>query len=208
MNMKGEKLEPEQQPAQRVMATDAAVSMRGGPQVGSIPTEIVADGTAGEFANAVRSKCFTCKHFDHKGWNQLRLYWGNSQNKDLFEKLNKVRYALLTTQNPELARRSEGLDGDFDVEHSLTQMGICRPLTEMNGAAVIVSPISTCPDEVCTPAAPVGLYLPKDKEHERLSNVGYDKIMRMATGKNSEHSLGDGFLLNLWGRLKPLFFEL
>lgn len=210
MTMKGEKLEPEAQPAQRVMMTDAAVSMRGSGQIGSIPTEIVADGTAGEFANAMRSKCFTCKNFDAKAWTQLRLYWGNSSDKDLFEKLNKVRYALLTTQNPELSRRSEGMDGDFDVEHSVSQLGLCKPMTEMNQDPVIVSPISTCPDQVCTPSNPSGLYVPKDREHERLGSSAYDKIMRMATGRPADHSIvdGGGILLGLWVRLKPLFFEM
>lgn len=205
---RGHKVEPEQQPVTRVLSTDAAVSMqRGGPPIGSIPTEIITEGSAGEFASSVRSKCFTCKNFDHKAWEKLRLYWGNSSDKTLFAKLNGVRYSLMVTNNADLSRRSEGIDGDFDVEHSLSQMGLCKPLTEINQDPVIVSPISTCPDNVCTPANPTGLYVPKDKEHARLANSAYDKIMRMAMGNPAEHSLGEGVLINIWGRLRPLYFS-
>jgi hypothetical protein len=182
----GQKVEPEQQPAARVMVIDggAPVSMsRDQRNVGSIPASIIAETTAGEVANTMRSKCFQCKNFNTSAWKKLRLLWGNSSDPDVFQKLNRVRYALLTTQNPEVVRRSEGMDGDFDVEHSISQLGVCEPLTEINRDAVIVSPISTCPDEVCTKDNPRGLFVPKDKEMERLGSAAFDQIMRMAEGK-------------------------
>lgn len=182
----GQKVEPEQQPAARIMVVDggAPVDMnRTGKHVGSIPAQIIAETTAGEVANTMRSKCFQCKNFNMAAWKKLRLLWGNSSDPDVFQKLNRVRYALLTTQNPEVARRSEGIDGDFDAEHAISQLGICEPLSEINRDPVIVSPISTCPDEVCTKDAPRGLFVPKDKEHERLGSAAFDQIMRMAEGK-------------------------
>lgn len=121
-----------------------------------------------------------CKNFDQATWKKLRLFWGNSSDKELFEKLNRVRMALLTTRNMEISRRSEGQDGDFDVEHAITQLGICQPLTELQGAAVIVSPISTCPDHVCSKERPTGLFTPKDREHEKMGSDAYDAIMRVA----------------------------
>lgn len=182
----GQKVEPEQQPAARVMVLEggAPVNMsRTNENVGSIPATIIAETTAGEVANTMRSKCFQCKHSNTAAWKKLRLLWGNSSDPETFQKLNRVRYALLTTQNPEIARRSEGMDGDFDAEHAISQLAICEPLSEINRDPVIVSPISTCPDEVCTKDNPRGLFVPKDKEMERLGSAAFDQIMRMAEGK-------------------------
>lgn len=186
-NEKGDKAEPEQQPAQRVMTLEGGAPVTGSRdagKLGSIPTQIIAETSAGEAALAMRSKCFLCKNFDKETWKKLRLFWGNSSDKETFAKLNKVRLALLQTRNTELARRSEGLDGDFDVEHALTQLGICQPLTELNGAAVIVSPISTCPDHVCTKENPTGLFTPKDREREKMGSDAYDAIMRVALNES------------------------
>lgn len=199
---KGDKIEPEQQPAARVITTDSEVNTRDGRTVGSLPTQIITEMTAGDAAESMRSKCFQCKNFDVKAWDRLRLFWGNSSNKEIFEKLNKVRFALLTMRNEEVARRSTGIDGDFDVEHALRQMGICQPLTELNRDPIIVSPISTCPDEVCTPENPRGLFVAKDKDHAMMGDSAYDKIMRMAVGKPAEHSVW----LNVFARFKPLYF--
>lgn len=182
-NTKGDKAEPEQQPAQRVMTVEGGAPVSGSrdaKQLGAIPMQIVAETDAGTAALAMRSKCFLCKNFDTATWKKLRLFWGNSSDKELFEKLNRVRMALLTTRNMEISRRSEGQDGDFDVEHAITQLGICQPLTELQGAAVIVSPISTCPDHVCSKERPTGLFTPKDREHEKMGSDAYDAIMKVA----------------------------
>ncbi len=183
----GQKIEPEQQPAARVMTVEggAPVNMRGNDQqVGQIPTQIIAETTAVEAANAMRFKCFMCQNFDQKAWNKIRLIWGNSSDKELFKRLNGVRMALGMTTNQEIARRSQGRDEDFDIEHALTQLGICHPLTEINGSGVvIVSPISTCPDDVCTVSNPQGLFQAKDKDHEKIGSAAFDSIMQMAAGK-------------------------
>ena len=185
-DLKGDKVEPEAQPAARVISTDSEVTMNmRGNSVGAIPTQIIAETTAGEVAETMRAKCFLCKRFDSKAWNQIRKLWGNSADKDTFEKLNKIRYALLTMRNNEALSPSIDRGGDLDVEHALAQLGICQPLTELNRDLVIVSPLSTCPDNVCTKDNPKGLFVPKDKEHERLGNTAFDKIMRMAEGKAS-----------------------
>lgn len=184
----GQKIDPEQQPARRVMTVEGGapvdMSMDRGRQIGSIPAEIIAETTAGEVANTLRSRCFQCANFDTEAWKKLRLIWGNSSDPETFKKLNGVRMALLATTNPEIARRSEGQDGDFDVEHAIAQLGICRPLSEINkDGVVIVSPISTCPDNVCSPTNPRGLFEPKDKAHEKIGSAAYDQILNMAAGK-------------------------
>jgi hypothetical protein len=184
----GQKIEPEQQPAARVMTVDggAPVNMRGNEkQIGQIPAQIIAETTALDAANAFRSKCFQCANFDQKAWAKLRLIWGNSSDPEIFKKLNGVRAFLLGCRNEEMMRRSIGRDEDFDVEHAIaTQLGICQPLTEINGdGVIIVSAIGTCPDHVISPTNPLGLFEPKDRDHEKIGSQNFDKIMMMAAGK-------------------------
>lgn len=181
---KGQKMEPEAQPAQRILKTDSEVTTRDGKKLGSIPTDIVYETSAGELAQAMRHPCFQCKHFDQKAWFKLFRSWTDpGAPKAMREQLNAIRAALLTTNNAKLADQHVSQEGDMDVEHALSQLGICRVLTEVHNDAIIVHPTGGCPPEICTPTQPDGFYEAKDKDADRLGSQTFDNVMKLATGK-------------------------
>jgi hypothetical protein len=180
----GSKVEPEAQPMQRALVTDFSASSQQGTALGQMKGEIVYDTTAGEMAQAMRRPCFTCKSFDKRAWKKLFLYWNDPLSPmHEREQLNGVRAAILGTNNAKIVEKSQGSDGDMDVEHALSLLGICRPLTEIHSAPVIVYPTGGCPPEVCNSTQPHGLYEPKAKEDERLGSQVFDNVMRLAQGK-------------------------
>lgn len=181
----GNKIEPEQQPLQRVLVTDGApVSMQGSGEVkGTIPAEIVYNTSVGEFANALRRPCHSCKRFDTRWWLKMKALCedptGPKENRAW---LNGIRAYLLETQNATIQSSHVSQEGDMDVEHALSVLGVCQPLTEINGDPVIVYPTGACPNEICTPDKPHGYYDAKDRDNERMGSSVYDDIMRKATG--------------------------
>lgn len=186
LNAKGEKLEPEQQPAQRVLVTEFDASMQGGPKKGAIKGEVVYESTAGQLAAAIRNPCWSCSHFDKVAWKRLHSAWGDPTAPiDSRKQLNGIRAALLETSNAQIIEKSQTQEGDMDVEHAMGLLGICRPLTEIDGNPVIVSPKGGCPDSVCTPSQPDGFFRPKDRAVERSNASNYDTILNLARGKKA-----------------------
>ena len=183
MDAQGNKLEPEAQPAARVISTDANVNGTNQKALGALNSEIVLQTTAGEIANGVRRQCFQCKHFDTDAFRQYRRNCEVSPHMDKRREINAIRAALLETQNVRIAERHVDKDGEMDAEHALQFLGICHPLTEIHSDAVVVYPIGTCPDEVCTPSQPNGLFTPKSSEADRQSAKSFDEIMLRAAGK-------------------------
>jgi len=183
-NHNGEKVEPEQQGVQRVIRTEFDANKKGEGKVGVIPGEIIYNTTAGEVARAMRSPCFSCVHFNRKAWAQLFTYWNNPDSPiDVRKQLNGLRASLLQTSNAEIVDKSMSQEGDMDVEHALSLMGVCEPLSEINRDPVIVHPLSHCPDEVISPTQPDGLYKPKSKDAEKMGSQVFDNVMRLAQGK-------------------------
>lgn len=180
----GAKLEAEQQPAQRVQLVDANVTSNHGKQLGTLPSEIVAEHSAGDLANIERAKCFGCKHFRNRDWLTVKHAMETGSIEKRME-LNRIRAALLTTDNAVIHQVHDN-DGETDVEHAISMLGICGPLTEIDGKeAIVVHPLGTCPAEVCTPQRPTGLFEPKDQESKRAGSANYDQILRTAQGKTS-----------------------
>lgn len=184
VDINGTPIEPEQQMVTRIITTDVEASMQSGQHVGHIPGQIVAEMSAQEAAITFRSKCFQCKHFSTDDFKNYRRACEFSTNKEKRLEINAIRAALLDTGNAKIVEQSMGEDGGIDVEHALSLMGICRPLTEMDGeSAIIVHPLGTCPNEVVTAASPQGLFTPKDRDLERLGTSNYDMILNKAAGR-------------------------
>lgn len=178
----GAKLEAEQQPAQRVQVVDANVTSKAGKQLGSITTEIIAEHSAQELANIERAKCYGCKNFRNADWLKIRnaMQFGSLEKR---QELNRIRAALLTTANAKIHQVHDN-DGETDVEHAISMLGVCGPLTEIDGTeAIIVHPMGNCPDDVCSMARPNGLFEPKDQDSDRAGAGNYDRIMRIAQGR-------------------------
>lgn len=169
---------------ERVISTDIPAGMQGGRQVGTIPGEVIFESTAGKMAGAIRNPCFSCKFFNRPAWLKLKAAWDDPTAPiDKRKQLNGIRAALLESNNARIGEKSQTLEGELDVEHALGLLGICQPMTEIDGNPVIVYPQASCPDTVCTPQQPEGFYLAKDRDADRMGSEAYDKIMRLAVGK-------------------------
>ncbi len=181
---KGHKVDAEGQLLERHVSVDVDVTHGGAPVQGSIPASVVFQTTAGQFAEAMRSPCFNCLHFDNKGSQELIRRWDASNApKDKRSFVNQMRGIIIGTKDPEFIRKHLTPEGELSVNHALMAMGICRAFTEIQGDIVFVSPDSTCPDEVCGPGKPNGLWEAKDAAMEKRGNQIYDGIMKRAAGQ-------------------------
>lgn len=66
---KGQPLEPEEQPVDRVLGTDIAVTLGHGPGEGTpidrpLPGRVIVESTAGEMAAEFSEQCHLCAHWD------------------------------------------------------------------------------------------------------------------------------------------------
>ncbi len=196
LNVKGEKLEPEEQMVRREVSVAAPVKHGMGAigtDVGSIPATIVTDQTAGVQANAMRTLCGNCLHFRNDRWlRDLKKADSPASPIEKRRMVNKIRAAILQTQNIKVTESAgAGTDGDMDVENALRQLGYCQALFEyLKGqgkpneeAMVLVHPASTCPADVRTANTPDGFFQYATPEARAVANANYDKILQMAAGK-------------------------
>lgn len=182
----GNKAEPEQQTATRILVSESeTTTSQGEPLPGGVPVQILVQSQAGVLANALRAQCGGCKHFDNAAFLTFaRKADSPAAPLHLREGMNEVRGALLQTMNASVNAMHAGQDGDMDVEHALASLGFCHALTEINGGDdVIVHPLSCCPPEVKSDAQPLGLFSPRDRTSELAGQRAYDNIMNKAAGK-------------------------
>lgn len=173
---KGDKLEPEQAPARRLLDVSDTISLTGpNGEVQStavMPMSVSVEMPAGELALGLSQPCFSCKHFDTAAWAQYR----RSRMATA-----EGRAELLAMQE-ELIRSANA--DPSDVEEAFSGMGICRVLTEARNDAVIVYPVSTCPDTLPNSAVPFPRsYKARTSDDARNSTATFDSIMRSAQGR-------------------------
>lgn len=179
---KGDRLEPEAVPAERVVIGEAALLHGGNPIDGGVKTETVIASTAGALAATVRNPCKACKHFDRRGW--IDFVKQSSATADGKQFLNQVMGELIANQHMEFQElHTNPLDGDFDTVHALNSLGLCRVLTEMMNDAVIVHPIAVCPPQLRSPDRPQGAFEPFNKDADREGSAAYDAVLRVAQFK-------------------------
>lgn len=181
---KGDKLEPEERPAQRLLDVSERVQLTNGQKTeGSIRMQVSIEMSAGEIAAGFSSPCMLCKNFDTKAWREYFRFL--SSNVDGIRVLNAFRAAIAGSGNAAVRERHVGQDGDVDVEHALQALGICHPLTETMGEPAIVYPVATCPEFVPGTNNPFPkCFVPKTSDDEKVSAAAFDSIMRAAQGKN------------------------
>lgn len=196
LNVKGEKLEPEEQIVRREVKVDApvqhGVGVGQGKTVGSIATSIITDQSAGDQANAMRTLCGNCLHFRNDRW-LIDLAKADHPGAPIEHRraVNKIRGALLQTANAKITNGSASAEGDLDVEHALRTLGYCQALFEFlkgagknnEEATTLVHPASTCPADVRGPANPDGFFQYASGEAKKAANANYDRILQIAAGK-------------------------
>lgn len=173
----GERIEPEQQPA-KIIQTGSAPLTLGGGLAGALPINIEQHLTAGALAATLRDPCSTCKNFDRTTWlKQLKVLRSSHEGRGA---VNAIMAGLLGTNNVEVEDMHRGEDGEFDTDHAVASLGICRILTEVHNDMVVVHPLGVCPNEMRSYQKPRGAYEAKGRDEERAGSAAFDVIMRAA----------------------------
>lgn len=190
----GTKLEPEEQPIQRVMETVAPATMRSGQIVGALPVEIVAHSTAQEMSAAKGRQCYLCRHWRNAQWRKaIADAEGPDASHEDRKLVNDVRAAILGSGNASISAHYEDHEeGGPDVEKAIWAMGICGPLTENERVNdpnfgpkewVVTFPTASCPMSVVSPTQPYGFFEARGSEEEQAAGANRDAVMFRAAGK-------------------------
>lgn len=194
----GEKLEPEQRPAEMVLHTSGTLQMGNDPRtvkIGeggarTIPGIVSVDMVAGDLADALRNRCRDCAHFDRPAWIALYKKWRVGTYEEQ-QKLNELRsMADLVNDEDYRAKHMDPEQGELDTEHAIQDMGICHVLTDywsaIKGAPdeQLFTPECGCPDQFGPDGTYFGrLFKPRDGDARRRGAKGYDGIMQAAAGR-------------------------
>lgn len=191
----GDVIEPEEQLAEVVQPIKTVVTignraMAQDVDLASLPEavqraaqqqqgHIAHQTTASELALSTIHRCTNCIHFDQGGWLKIVKEVNGSGDKVRQGELNSIRGMIAENMNVQLIE-SSALDqgGDIDLEHALKSLGICRALTEHDHETVIVSPISSCPDD-----RPFFFQPKSGNAQKKAAHAGYDWILRRAQGR-------------------------
>lgn len=192
----GEKLEPEQRPAEIALHTGATLRMGNGPiaaessPTAHIPGIVTLDAVAGDIANSMRNRCGDCAHFDRPAWIALYKKWRVGTYEEQ-QQLNALRAAADKVNDEEYRAKHEDQDGDLDTEHAIQAMGICHALTDywskIKGAAdeQLFTPECSCPDQFGPDNTYLGAcFKPRDVNARKHGDKGYDSIMQAAAGRS------------------------
>lgn len=177
-NEKGQKLEPEEQPAKLTQSGSAPLALAG-ESAGSFPISIEQHLSVGALAATIRDPCGTCKHFDRSAWlGHVKFLRSTFAGKQM---LNNIMAELIVTQNVSVQdlHRSP-IDNDFDTDHAVNSMGVCHVLSEVHNDLVAVHPLGVCPTEMRSMQRPRGMYEAINRDTDRAGSAAFDKIMAMA----------------------------
>lgn len=184
---KGQRIEPEQAPARRLLDVSDGISLGGLPGEGQktkkeMPITVSVEMPVAQLAVGMSKTCFLCKNFDQKAW---RAYMRKAASTaDGQRELNAMRAAIAGTGNAAVhARHDNGADGDTDIEHAMQMLGVCHPLTEIMGTPQIVYPIAACPETTRSGIPFPHSFEPRTRDDERQSSAAFDAIMRAAQGR-------------------------
>lgn len=184
-DINGQRFEPEERPAARVLHVDAPLMDQfGKPLGGQIPTSVAIERPVIEFAQGQRSICGLCKHWDQDAWH--KLFVKISSTKNGISLLNGWRHALMTTGNAAMQQAHPDSDGEgVDADLALRACGMCRPLTEATNRPIVTYPASSCPEFLPSeagapdPSKPFPLMFEnRDLDTERRASGMFDNIMR------------------------------
>lgn len=172
----GTKLEPEEQPVTRTIATAADVSLGDGPTGGAatgaaMRTSLVAETTAGELAATLTRPCRLCAHWRPDEWTAARR---------ALEAAPEGRALLSKVRGEMILDGHGGSHGEFDhsdLEDNLRIFGVCKILTDLLGDYMVTFPTACCPEGYAH------LFKPRDGESRRLSSKARDEVMAHAQGR-------------------------
>lgn len=158
---------------------------------GSIPVIAQYGTTVGEAAQARRTACQACRHYDRKWWAQyLARMTHPAASEGWKQTLASIKVRLIMRGIPE-----------DKLDEALKQFGICRVLSEWIKSVVgedpvfwpaVPEPDANCP-RVCRAGAhelavvtgeqPYGFFQPVDLDAKTIGSQRYDETLRLAQGK-------------------------
>lgn len=191
----GEKLEPEQRPAEIVLHTGTTIQLGTDPRKVNvsdgiqIPGLVTVDAVAGDIADAARNRCADCAHFDRAAWITLYKKWRVGTYTEQ-QQLNALRETADRVNDEDYRDKHTDQDGDLDTEHAIQALGVCHALTDywskFKGEPdyQLFDPACSCPDQFGPDGAYLGAcFKPRDIVAKRKGAQGYDKVMQAAAGR-------------------------
>lgn len=182
---RGDKFEPEQQPVRHVMEVSPLMSGVAAMRGLSVPTQVVVEGDAIDFARGIMGQCRLCRFFDQAAFMAWKRHIEATGSKEERQSLNTMRAALLETGNSEIRNMAEGQDGEMDTEAALNACGICQVQTEIFREIMIMHPLAGCPQNDHGPGGEdlSNLFKPRNNDARNLGTAVYDDIMNKACGR-------------------------
>lgn len=172
---KGDKLEPEQAPARRLLDVSDTVTLTGGggsvQTTATMPMTVSVEMSAGELARGFSTPCFSCKHFDAEAWRDYVETKASSPEGRTY--IHELKADYIRQGGAELG----------DVEEIFSTMGVCRLLSEACRDVIAVHPVSTCPATLKDGTPFPRSYKPRTSDDARQSSATFDSIMRSAQGR-------------------------
>lgn len=169
-------------------------AMTGTGQEGLIPGKIQYTTNVGDMANGARTACAGCKHFDVRAWQTfLSAATGPASSAESRQTIETMKARIMMAGYGYTDNNDE-----VDIERTIAQHGICRPLSDWVEASVGRNPIhwpvvawreASCPNtchagphtlQVVTPAEPLGLFRPKDLDAQKIGAGKYDAVLHAA----------------------------
>jgi len=162
--------------------------------MGNIPGIIQYQTNVGLMANGARTACVGCAHHDVRAWNKyVDRATGPASTA---EERNEIELAKKRIANASFGYQKP--DGTPDLEATLRDFGICRPLNDWVEGVVGKNPVhwpvftwreANCPStchagahtlQVVTPEQPFGLFRPKDLDTKKIGAGRYDAVLHAA----------------------------
>lgn len=179
----GTKLEPEQQPVRRTIATEAEAT-HGDNVAGGMTAAVTIDMDAAEAVDVLAHTCQRCANWRPEEWPSVRRQLAaTKEGQDTLDRVRAQILGLVEIDEDDLTQ------GSTIVEHVMATFGLCGALTEIESAIskvyapIITFPTATCPsnDSAGRPLPPC--FTPRAAEQRREVNAVRDSILSAAQGR-------------------------
>ncbi len=164
---------------------------------GRVPAILEYKTNVGEHANALKTNCGMCRHWDNKAWRIfVQRCTGPASTAQDRQTIETLRERIKIGD-----RGYRDAQGQLDVEQTLANFGVCHVLSDWVEGVVGRHPIywpvapipeATCPGEISVPggrmqivtdAQPFGLFKPRDLDATKLGDSKRDALLFAASKK-------------------------
>ncbi len=172
------------------------------PNGSTLPALMEYTNNVGETADALKSSCQQCRHWDNKAWRKyVEASTGPASTARSRLTIDTLRLKIKTEE-----RGYVDAQGQLDIEATLMSFGICHPLSDWTKGAmkaenpmhwpVAPMPESRCPSniqvpgqggparlQIVTPSQPMGLFKPRDLDARKSGDAKRDALLFAVQGK-------------------------